>query len=228
MTKHLRRLLESTPASDDTERFAIVRAALTASDRFDDAGVLNIAKEVVDPFAKPGIASAQWLLMRGETLRRSGDAASAESVFREVVTRFPDFAPGQNMLAYTLLKENRRLDDALAAAARATTLSPGSADYFDTLARVQLARGDLDAAEKAFRSALSQGDDCLDALVGLARLQLQRGRRADAAGTLARIDRQLKLVTTTTAPDTNPDTGAPRHLRDELATVRQGLASVHE
>jgi tetratricopeptide (TPR) repeat protein len=217
LTKRLNEVLAVVPAEENATPLRIAIEALRGADRLaDDAALAELAARIADAPSQRPDASADWLLVRGEGLRRSHDPASALAMFRRLVKTYPDVARGQNILAYALLQQKQDLDEALACATRATELSPGVPDYFDTLARVHLARGNDAEAEKAFKAALQRDESHLDALTGLASIQLKQNRKAEAGQLLARVDR---IVGTTQAP---------ARLRGELDGLRQGLSATRD
>lgn len=62
-------------------------------------------------------------------------------VYQQLCKDYPNSAWGHNSAAWMAACCRRNLDDALAHAEKATSLSPESAGYFDTLAEVQFQRG---------------------------------------------------------------------------------------
>ncbi|HXV62534.1 MAG TPA: sulfatase-like hydrolase/transferase, partial [Vicinamibacteria bacterium] len=80
-----------------------------------------------------------------------------------------------------------RLDDAITFLDSVLEEDPGVVEARNMLAGYLARRGDLRAAETAYREALSRGPDYAPAILGLASVQLEMGRRQDAEITLSRM-----------------------------------------
>ena len=82
----------------------------------------------------------------------------------------PDQPECLNNLAYILLLRDGGADvqEAQKLIDRAIELSPGTASFYDTLARVQLRLGQRETAIATFEKALKLEPNNLDALIGLA------------------------------------------------------------
>jgi tetratricopeptide (TPR) repeat protein len=93
--------------------------------------------------------------LRAQTFEHMKRPAEAEQAYREGLKLDPDNTHLANNLAFLLASQKVRLDDALILVQRAVAKEPGRAAYLDTLGSVQLARGDMTAARRAFERALS-------------------------------------------------------------------------
>jgi tetratricopeptide (TPR) repeat protein len=122
-------------------------------------------------------------LARGMVLTSLGRYAEAEVAYRKVIALEPRNAAARNNLAWSLLQRGTKeaLDEALGLARDVAEKSPSAAPALDTLARVELARGEstlaLEGAQKAVELAP------LDATIRLtfAKTLDALGRAQDAA-----------------------------------------------
>lgn len=80
--------------------------------------------------------------------------SDAEREYREALRLRPDSAPTLERLAHLLAHDEKRLDEALELAHRATVLRPQSAPSWNTLSWIRYRRGEYAEAEKALRQAL--------------------------------------------------------------------------
>jgi tetratricopeptide (TPR) repeat protein len=127
------------------------------------------------------------LLARAHALHAAGREAAAIAALREVVRLDPDHAAALNDLAWLLAQSQESLDEALLLAGKAVALAE-SANFVDTLGWVQLQRGELEPAERAFRGALALDPDSPAAAYHLA-LVLERS--GDARGAMSYAERAL-------------------------------------
>lgn len=122
--------------------------------------------------AHPDSARA-WVNL-GNCEARRGRRDEAETAYREALAIAPEHRDALNNLAWLLLVEGSRMEEAERLASRAAA-SPGRgpdrALAQDTLARVQLARGRCDDAAKTFEQALATSED----LPAVTRAQLREG-----------------------------------------------------
>jgi tetratricopeptide (TPR) repeat protein len=109
----------------------------------------------------------------------------AAACYREALARRPDTAEWWYHLA-TVLERTDRFDESSAALRRAAELAPRYAPMHVAAALWALQRGKLAEAEDEARRAMTTSGEAPDALLVLGRVQLQGGRDADAASTLAR------------------------------------------
>lgn len=120
-----------------------------------------------------------------------GDRPQAEQRLRALVARSPGHVAACNDLAWILAENGSDLDFALALAERAVRLAPQpSPDLADTLAFVQLARGDAQGAVATLEPALEAHPDSgvLRYRLGLAREKLGDEQAALAAYRAALAD----------------------------------------
>jgi predicted Zn-dependent protease len=215
----LARLEAATPADATDERVRLAGACLEFAQAAPIAGAIDQGIAVLAPLEAAGRLSGNARSLLAELQRASGDLAMAEKTLRDALLAEPQNAMLKNSLAYLLLSKSGDAAEACRLATEATAAAPGQAAFQDTLARALLAAGQAGKAEIAFREALRLDDDLIDAWVGLARLQAQLGRTAEAAASLRHVDASLAK-----AGNREP----PVHLREELRNVRQSVATTHD
>jgi|GEM_PF-5322181 len=136
-------------------RREMARAAV-AKGRFREAADHALAELAAMPGDVVGVEQLVPLFdEKGQ--RALGDEVFERSVwsYSRVCTNFPRAASHRNLLARTSARCNRRLDEALALAKEAIALEPEDANFHATLAEVQLARGDKQAAIAAAQAGLA-------------------------------------------------------------------------
>ena len=105
---------------------------------------------------EPSETAAAYLAAK--LLAARGRSQEAERLLRSVVATNPLDPGACNELAWLLAEAGRDLDLALTLARRAVRLGPAGATL-DTLGRVQLARGETEAAIESFTEAVAQDPD---------------------------------------------------------------------
>ncbi len=78
-------------------------------------------------------ADIKLLFSKGAYFERSGDRRSAESVFRDLVTRDPNNAAALNFLGYMFAEQGINLDEAEELIQRALKIQPDNGGYMDSL-----------------------------------------------------------------------------------------------
>ncbi len=129
---------------------ALARAvAYEGQGRLEDAEALYRHVLVVRP------ESVRAWVNLGNVAADQGRRAEAEASYRRALEMAPDDADALNNLAWLLLAERTRLEEAEALAARAARLlGPERPLALDTLGRIQLARGRCAEAADSFQAAL--------------------------------------------------------------------------
>lgn len=130
---------------------ALARIAAMDGD-LEDA--LLLAKTAIQ--AVPVDPEAIYLAARFSTLLDRDDEAG--QLLRDTIRAAPGHAKACNDLAWRLAESGGDLNEALELAERATRIAPGS-DTYDTLGWVQLKRGSVNAAVRAFTLALEDEPD---------------------------------------------------------------------
>lgn len=128
-----------------------------------------------------GGASAEQLMQQVQGLLAEEKHADALQMAEKLVSRFPDDAAVQHLLATVFLKMDR-CEEAAAAARKATEREPGNARYACMLAMVQLRLTPpcFDEAEAAARRALELAPEEAYAHWCLAEILRSRGRKLEA------------------------------------------------
>ena len=157
-------LADMLVASDPPRAAAIARALL--ADRPDDAATLDT------------LARAASAL---------GDTAETVAVFRYLAAQRPGDAGLHANLSLALLRLGLP-HEAAAAARHAIACDPGLVEAHANLGHALNALRDGDAALDAFRAALTLRPEYPDALLGVARVQLDRGQPAAAVLALRRAE----------------------------------------
>ena len=145
--------------------------ALESERRFDEAEALY--REALE--LRPDSVRA-WVDL-GNVAAERGRRADSEAAYRRALAVDGHDRDALNNLAWLLLEEGTRLEEAESLASRAAT--PTGADRSraqDTLGRIQLARGRCDDAARTFREALDG-----EALADGTRARLQEGAARAAA-----------------------------------------------
>jgi tetratricopeptide (TPR) repeat protein len=120
-----------------------------------EAGDLPNALSYFDRAATADSADAESAYRAAQLVLARGDAPEAERRLRALLAVTPVHAGACNDLAWILAEGGRDLDLALELARRAALLSPQpSADVADTLAFVQLTRGEAQAALSTLEAAV--------------------------------------------------------------------------
>lgn len=89
----------------------------------------------------------------GLAKRSMGDTVGAQGLFREVMAKFPDFAPARHGLGELLLAEGRTAD-ARAAFQRAVNLAPAEPNGYVGLAHAMITERDFQGADGVLDTAL--------------------------------------------------------------------------
>lgn len=133
-------------------------------------GDLEGALQLFDEAARAPTPDPDARFRAAQAARKLGRHGEDERRYREVLLDQPDHAGANNDLASILAERKQDLDGALALAERAVGLAP-SASTFDTLAFVQMQRGEGDAARRTLEDALEKqaGEPMLLYRLGLVR-----------------------------------------------------------
>jgi tetratricopeptide (TPR) repeat protein len=160
--------------TDDVLRRAV---ALEDEGRVDDAAALY--REVVE--VRPLSVRAWVDLGNAESARRRPD--EAERAYRHALEIASEDRDALNNLAWLLLEEGTRLEEAEALAARAASGAGRDRTLaLDTLARIQLARGRCAEAARSFDEALAAGEALPESTLARMREGLARARQGCAPG----------------------------------------------
>ena len=133
-------------------------------------GKLEEALRLFDEAAQAAQPDPEASYRAAQAAAALGRKQEAKDRYRAVLADHPDHAGANNDLAWLLAEEKEDLDTALALAERAVGLEPVP-NAWDTLAYVQMQRGDADAARETLESALAKhaGNPTLLYRLGLVR-----------------------------------------------------------
>jgi Flp pilus assembly protein TadD len=120
----------------------------------------------------------------GTLLQQQGKVAEAERALRTAIEQNPRYIEAHNNLAQ-LLSSQKRESEALGVLAEALKLAPNAQSLVLT-AKVQLQRGNLEAAEQAARLAIEDEPDNADALTVLGQVLHESDRYDEAVEVLER------------------------------------------
>jgi tetratricopeptide (TPR) repeat protein len=144
------------------------------------AGDLEKAISLFDEAAQAPLPDPEAGYRAAQAAQALGRKDEAEQRYRAVLVQQPDHVGASNDLAWTLAEQKKDLDAALDLAQRAVRLSPIPSTW-DTLAFVQMQRGEGDAARKTLEQALAQQPGQPTLLYRLGLVRKAGGDRAGAA-----------------------------------------------
>ncbi len=126
------------------------------------------------------------LIARAAIQVKRGDTAGAEATYKQVLQRFPDFAPAQRDLALVLVNDPTKRDAAYELATKARRTIPGDPLISRVLGRVSYERKEFSRAIQLFEE--SGREKPLDArsLYYLGMAQAEAKHKAEAKETLNR------------------------------------------
>jgi tetratricopeptide (TPR) repeat protein len=147
------------------------------------AGDLAQALSLFDEAVDAPIPDPEAAYRAAQVAQALGRKDEAERRYRSALADQPDHVGANNDLAWVLAEQNKSLDTALELAQRAVRLSP-MASTWDTLAYVQMQRGEGDAARQTLEGALEKQAGQPTLLYRLALVRESAGDREGAANAL--------------------------------------------
>jgi len=148
-----------------------------------------------------------WLYRRGLAKGYTGDFAGAIEDLSTVVSTYPNWANGINLLAYSYLEAGSEFDRALALAKRAAQIAPKDVHIKDTLGFAYIKNNQLDDGITVLRAVVADRSDLPDPWAHLAEGyrrdgQYDKAREAIAEARknardkqlIAYIDKQAELI----------------------------------
>jgi tetratricopeptide (TPR) repeat protein len=163
-----------------------------AGQQYNDTSFLLKSAVILNKLTADGNVSARTWMLLASVNEIQGNYADAEQGYRRALKIEPKNAIAQNNLAYLLLLQNRDLEEGLALAKEAVTSPQATAGFYDTLARLYVKARQRDQAVKSFNDALALDPNSIDAMIGLADVMNEMGRKQEAALRLSQIDSILK------------------------------------
>jgi 2-polyprenyl-3-methyl-5-hydroxy-6-metoxy-1,4-benzoquinol methylase/cytochrome c-type biogenesis protein CcmH/NrfG len=124
-------------------------------------------------------AEISAVLKRAIQMHQTGAVTQAERIYREILATDRNVADAWNMLAVALCQQ-RRIDEAMQAAKRATGLRPNIAPYWLTRGNIAVKQGNDSDAQSSFRRAIKLDANFAEAHYWLARSYHRQGRLAQA------------------------------------------------
>jgi len=126
------------------------------------------------------------LIARAAIQAKRGDTAGAETTYRQVLQRFPDFAPAQRDLALMLVNDPTKRDAAYELATKARRTISGDPLILVVLGRVSYERKDFNRAIQLFQESAREKPLDAKTLYYLGMAQAQAKHKAEAKETLNR------------------------------------------
>jgi len=139
------------------------------------------AHDLLQPLTKDPKATSAASLRLAVLDRADGHPTEAYRRVDSILSSDPKHLQAL-VLKSTFLLEDKKLDDALAAATAATEAHPESLAAYSMLGRVQAARRQTDAAIAAYQQAIRLNPLGTESKIALARLQLAKGRTDSSIG----------------------------------------------
>lgn len=171
----------SSQSSDATALHAL--ASIAVGLRQDEIAAKLFEAAIAAVSSQAEQAPASWYRSLGEACAAAGRLEAASRALRTALERAPEDADTWRWLGRVL----RRIDDlpaALEACQRAVDLAPDDWSARGDLALVLFDAGALDDSAAHFDAALARAGDVPPLVVGRAKLDLQRGHRAQAIASL--------------------------------------------
>ena len=162
-------------------------------------GDVEGARRALEALAQITPESTLTALLNARIAMASQDYATAAAQLQRIVVGLPDFVPARFLLGAALVAQGS-FNQAESHLSRVVALAPDNLEARKLLARVRLRIGQPDAALELLSSLQSEGDADVNALMGLAHMQLGESARAltflerTAAMEPSNRDRQLELA----------------------------------
>src|SRR5438094_586086 len=170
----------SSPQSTDAKTF-LSMTALSADGNGGASSEVEIDSALsTDPNYVPALAA------RAAIQAKRGDSAGTEATYRQVLQRFPDFAPAQRDLAAILVNDPTKRDAAYDLATKARRTISGDPLIAIVLGRVSYERKDFNRAIQLFQESAREKPLDARSLYYLGMAQAQAKHKAEAKETLNR------------------------------------------
>ena len=170
----------NSPQTKDAKTFLSMTASTESKNEISASeGEINSAL-AADPNYVPA------LVARAAIQAERGDSAGAEATYRQVLQRFPDFAPAQRDLAAILVNDPTKRDAAYDLATKARRTISGDPLIAIVLGRVSYERKDFSRAIQLFQESAREKPLDARSLYYLGMAQAQAKHKAEAKETLNR------------------------------------------
>ncbi|HSV15791.1 MAG TPA: tetratricopeptide repeat protein [Tepidisphaeraceae bacterium] len=130
--------------------------------------------------------SIPQLLQLATDHHRAGRLREAEPIYRQILAIDPQHADTLHGLAF-LVKQSRRLGEALALVQRAIGANAKRPAYWNSLGLILIDAGRIDEAADGLQKALALDPNCTDALINLGGIHAMRRQWAQAAALYRRV-----------------------------------------
>ncbi len=134
------------------------------------------------------------LVTRGMIAQGKGEDVLAERYYRQVIERDPDNVTTLNNLAFLLVRNGRRFEQALPIIEHAVSLMPEHPDLLDTKGQVLLGLGQLDTAAETLAKARSLRPRDMNIGLNLAEALIEQGTLREASFVLEDVGAELELT----------------------------------
>jgi len=124
-------------------------------------------------------AELEEALANAGELHEAGELEQAETIYRNILERYPDHPGTLHRLGIVAL-QTQHLDSAIELIEKAIAGNAANPDYHGHLGLARFAKGDFQGAEQCYRSALAFDEGHLDSRINLGNVLLQTGRVDEA------------------------------------------------
>ena len=184
----LERLVGMAPADSESDHILLAEGWSELAKKWGDAQYNDRSRAVLRPLAEAPDASPLVLSVTGIREEQDGNFREAERLYRKALERGGDVHVAQNNLAMLLVRQNRKLDEAMQLVSAAAQAQPGQPAVHDTLASVKAKRGDLNGAMSSLNKALQLAPGNVEYQVHLAEVLTAAGRSDDALRVLGKAN----------------------------------------
>jgi tetratricopeptide (TPR) repeat protein len=148
--------------------YVMIGELLTQEKRFEEADIWYHKGIEVEP------TIPWWYELRADNMGGSGDWASALEMYKDIVNRFPDYAPAYLQMAWTY-RINGQQDSSIEAIERALLLmNPPEPLFYVSAGEIYEWAGQTQKANEAYRQALVLDPTNESAIQGVSRLGSQK------------------------------------------------------
>ena len=170
----------SSPQNADAKRFLVMTGLTTSEDDATASQAEINSALAADPNYVPAVVA------RAAVQVKRGDTAGAEASYRQVLQRFPDFAPAQRDLAVLLVDDPTKRDVAYELATKARRTISGDPLISMVLGRVSYERKDFSRAIQLFQESAREKPLDARSLYCLGMAHAQARHKAEAKEILNR------------------------------------------
>lgn len=127
------------------------------------------------PSSPPKDTTYQQHFQQGQTLKKQGQLAAAETCFKKAILANPNYIPAHNNLG-TLLQQQQRYNEAIICYQNTLKLNPNLPETLTNLSSIYLLQDQLKTAEAGLKRALEINLQCVPALYNLGLLYKQQAK----------------------------------------------------